>query len=244
MNKNFQNICFITGVTSKLGTYLVEHFVNLNYYIIGTYNLNDSQAQEILNKYQNILLIKTDQNNVKEFTNNCLDAFKIHGFPKIIINNAAVFINDNFNNFTLENFDYTLNVNLKSCIYLISKVKDFQENFIVINLLDYFDNKLPTRNFFSYGISKSLLFSLTKSLAVTLAPNVRINGVALGPVIRHENQDLSKFNDFAIDNLLKVKLEVNEIIATIDLLVNNHSLTGEVIHLDGGRNLMKNNDYF
>ena len=95
----------------------------------------------------------------------------------------------------------------------------------------------PGTNHFPYTISKSGLLALTKSLAVSLAPSLTVNGIALGAIL--PPTDETSINK-AIDNLpIPRWAKMEEVEDTVlFLLTGPEYITGEVIHLDGGRHLI------
>ena len=96
-----------------------------------------------------------------------------------LINNASLFENDNLQNFTEKSFTKHLNINLKAPAILIQNFKKLMKNSQgnIINIIDQRVEKLNPY-FFSYTLSKSTLVTLTKTAAMKLAPNIRVNGIS------------------------------------------------------------------
>ena len=103
-------------------------------------------------------------------------------------------------------------------------------------MLDWRATK-PQSDHFPYTISKSGLAALTKSLAVSLAPNITVNGIALGAVLPPSDGGES---DQITSNLPNPRwAKIQEIEATLlFLLTGPEYITGEIIHVDGGRHLV------
>ena len=89
----------------------------------------------------------------------------------------------------------------------------------------------------SYTLSKSALYTLTKTMAMRLGPNIKVNGIAPGPTIRSKRQSTKHFNKQAESTLLKKPVGTDDICDTVEFLVNNNSITGQVIAVDSGQNL-------
>ena len=109
-----------------------------------------------------------------------------------LINNASLFENDNLKNFTSKSWNNHLDVNLKAPAYL---TKEFAKNIKgknnnIINIIDQRVFKL-TPYFTSYTLSKTGLYTLTKTSAMSLAPNIRVNGIAPGPTIKINGNQIS-----------------------------------------------------
>ena len=106
----------------------------------------------------------------------------------------------------------------------------------IINMLDWRAFR-PGADHFPYTISKAGLAALTRSLALALAPDVAVNGIALGAILPPgDNTDL----DGIIENVPAGRwAELDELTRTVLFLLDGPSyITGEVIHLDGGRHLV------
>ncbi|MFN3491969.1 MAG: SDR family oxidoreductase, partial [Anaerolineales bacterium] len=107
----------------------------------------------------------------------------------------------------------------------------------IINILDWRALR-PGADHFPYTITKSALASMTKSLAVALAPNITVNGLAMGAIL--PPADKPSPSEKIIESVpAKRWAEANEVEgALIFLLTCPTYITGEIIHLDGGRHLI------
>lgn len=106
----------------------------------------------------------------------------------------------------------------------------------IINILDYAIYKAP-RNFCSYSLSKFALSKATKIAARALAPNVRVNGLALGQILVNPKQNLALHNKSILSSPLQVKPKLEEINRAINFLLEAKSTTGQIIKIDGGISL-------
>ena len=155
-----------------------------------------------------------------------------------MINNASLFENDSLKNFSSKSWSQHLNVNLKAPAYL---TKEFSKhikgkNNNIINIIDQRIFKL-TPFFFSYTLSKTGLYTLTKTSAMALAPNIRVNGIAPGPTIKNKRQTETHFKKQYLATLLKQQVDVKDICSTVDFFIKNSSITGQVIAIDSGQSL-------
>ena len=92
----------------------------------------------------------------------------------------------------------------------------------------------------SYTISKAGLQTLTKTLAMRLGPNIKVNGIAPGPVIKSKRQTDRHFKNQVKSTLLRKSVKLEDICQTIEFLINNNSVTGQIIAVDSGQNLSWN----
>ena len=106
----------------------------------------------------------------------------------------------------------------------------------VINLVDWRALR-PGKDHFPYTISKAGLVALTKSSALNLAPRIIVNAISLGAILPPENEPENP----AILKQVPMKrwADMNELLLTIKFFLDGPEyITGEVIHLDGGRHLV------
>jgi NAD(P)-dependent dehydrogenase (short-subunit alcohol dehydrogenase family) len=149
-----------------------------------------------------------------------------------------MFENDKLENFSSESWNKHLNINLKAPAILTREfaknVKGKNNN--VINIIDQRVFKL-TPFFFSYTLSKTGLYTLTKTSAMRLAPKIRVNGIAPGPTIKNKRQSEIHFKKQFLATPLKQQVNVNEISNAVEFFIKTSSITGQVISIDSGQSL-------
>lgn len=156
-----------------------------------------------------------------------------------LINNASIFKSINLLDSTDSDWEDHLRVNLTAPFIL---TREFARNYSgsetgrIINLLDWRALR-PGRDHFPYTISKAGLAALTKSSALNLAPGIIVNGIALGAILPPEGE--SETQDILKSVPAKRWAEMREFEETILFLLEGPEyITGEIIHLDGGRHLV------
>ncbi|MCC7117428.1 MAG: SDR family oxidoreductase [Anaerolineales bacterium] len=153
-----------------------------------------------------------------------------------LVNNAAIFENLSLQDTTLEGWQNHLAINLTAPFLLSQAFAKHATHGRIVNLLDWRALR-PGADHFPYTISKAALASLTKSLAVALAPAIQVNGLALGAILPPANESASeKIIESVPAQRWAEAGEVED--ALIFLLSGPAYLTGEIIHLDGGRHLI------
>ena len=155
-----------------------------------------------------------------------------------LINNASVFENDDLIDFSDKSFLKHINVNLKAPAILI---KNFAKvcrgnSGNIVNIIDQRVEKL-TPFFFSYTLSKSGLAILTKTSAMKLAPNIRVNAVSPGPTIKNKRQSEKHFKKQWKSTILEKKVDTKNVSSAVKFLINNNNITGEIINVDSGQRL-------
>jgi pteridine reductase len=106
----------------------------------------------------------------------------------------------------------------------------------IINLNDWRKAR-PTR--FAYGVTKSALSGLTRTLALSMAPNVQVNEIALGAILPPADIPIDRPRDKITINLGPADRmgSLNEVADAMMMLIKNDFITGETINVDGGRHI-------
>ena len=185
-----------------------------------------------------VFLIKADLSNINQTKKIVPFAYKKMKGLDCLINNASLFENDKLENFTTDSWGRHLRTNLRAPALLS---KEFAKNIKgknnnIINIIDQRVFKL-TPYFFSYTISKTGLYTLTKTSAMSLAPNTRVNGIAPGPTIKNKRQSEKHFKKQYMATPLKRQVDVEQICSAVDFFIKNRSITGQVLAIDSGQNL-------
>jgi NAD(P)-dependent dehydrogenase (short-subunit alcohol dehydrogenase family) len=160
----------------------------------------------------------------------------------LLVNNASVFEPDGIGHLDRARFDLHYAVNLRAPVFLAeafaaqaASLPDGTDASIV-NLLDQRIYK-STPNYLSYGLAKNALHAATTTLAQALAPRVRVNAVAPGPVLPNTRQDADAFAKLSRAMPLGRGPTPEEIADAVLFLASARSVTGETIAVDGGQRL-------
>lgn len=157
-----------------------------------------------------------------------------------LVNSAAIFESLSLQDTTLANWERHMAINL-TAPFLLSQAfaKQMPEGDAgrIVNILDWRALR-PGADHFPYTISKAALAAMTKSLAVALAPNITVNGLALGAILAPADGESA--GDAIIQNVPAQRWSESKEVedALIFLLAGPAYITGEIIHVDGGRHLI------
>ena len=232
----------ITGGATRIGAAIAKSLVSFNTKIVIHFNRSKSSALKLKKELENLgaetYLLKADLDSFKQTNNLIKNAYsKMRGLD-CLINNASVFENDNLENFSEKSFTKHININLKAPAILTQNfhklVRDKEG--CIINIIDQRVEKL-TPFFFSYTLSKSSLAVLTKTSAMKLAPNIRVNGISPGPTLKNKRQSERHFKKQWKSIILRKKVDLENICNGVKFLIKSKSITGEIINIDGGQRL-------
>ena len=240
-------IVLITGASKGIGRSTAIEFAKNGYNIILNYNNSIDEAKELKilleEKYKiECLDIKADITIEEEIDNMINKAIEKFNHIDVLVNNAAIAIDTTFEDKTKENFQKILDTNLIGTFLVSKKVAKYmkeKEKGCIINISS--TNGIDT--YYPYGLdydaSKAGVISLTKNLAVELAPKIRVNTIAPGWVNTEMSKDLSE--EFRKEECNKILLnrfaEDYEIAKVIYFLSTEDAsyINGSIIRVDGGQ---------
>ena len=242
MNKNI----LVTGGTRGIGEAISREFAKKGYNLIINYVNSNEKVQNLkqeLEKEYNIkvLQIQADISNEIAIKNMVDTAIKEFGKIDVLVNNAGIVIDREFEDRTVEDWKKTLDINLIAPFVLtklVGKEMMKQKSGAIINIssTNGINTYYPTS--VDYDASKSGLISLTYDSAVQFAPYVRVNCVAPGWVNTEMNKELPE--DFVKEEteriLVKRFAEPKEIAKVVTFLASEDAsfVNSTVIKVDGG----------
>jgi NAD(P)-dependent dehydrogenase (short-subunit alcohol dehydrogenase family) len=157
----------------------------------------------------------------------------------VLVNNASVFDNDTIGTVTRASWDRHLDTNLRAPFVLMQRFAEqlpSGRSGVVVNLLDQRVWSL-TPYFVSYTVSKAGLWALTQSMALALAPRIRVAGIGPGPTLPSPRQTQEQFERQCRLMPLQRGTSPEEIAAAVRFILASPALTGQMIALDGGQHL-------
>jgi NAD(P)-dependent dehydrogenase (short-subunit alcohol dehydrogenase family) len=157
----------------------------------------------------------------------------------LLVNNASIFENDSWDTVTRESWDRHLQVNLRAPFVLIQEFARRRPQGVPANVVNLIDERVwnPTPFFVSYTVSKMGLWGLTQTLALALAPEVRVNAIGPGPTLQSAHQTPEQFRRQWAMMPLRRPIAVEEICRALHFILDAPSMTGQMIALDGGQHL-------
>jgi NAD(P)-dependent dehydrogenase (short-subunit alcohol dehydrogenase family) len=232
----------ITGSARRIGRRLALDTARSGKNVIIHHGHSDADAEslrrEIIALEQDAQIIKCDFSDPEE-TSRIFSFASEFGEIVGLVNNASIFEPIGWEQTDLESWNRHLDINLTSPFLLsqaFARSLDQSMKGRIVNILDWKALR-PADDHLPYTISKAALTALTKSLAVALAPRITVNGIALGAILPPSDGGTT---DSLIGEVpAKRWAELEEVSQTLLFLLNGPEyITGEVIHLDGGRHLI------
>jgi len=156
----------------------------------------------------------------------------------VLVNSAAVMMRGNAGTLPVEEWDAVLDLNLRAPFLCAQQASmRMKRGGLIVNVSDIGAEKAWS-GFPSYTVSKAALESLTKVLARSFAPSVRVNAIAPGLVLPSENARDEEWDRLVARLPLKRPATTEEVASALEFLLKNEYVTGQTIVVDGGYSLL------
>lgn len=243
MNFDGKNV-LITGAAVRLGRAIALELAGAGANILIHYRKSSREAKSLQKEIEALrccaFLCPFDFGNAS--------LSKIRAFVKslpapvdVLVNNAAIYYPTPLAKMDEPDWDNFLTTNLKSPVLLarelgLQMVK--RKEGVIINMADIAGEK-PFLNYLPYSISKAGMIAATRGLAKELAPFVRVNAVAPGPILEPPQgfASAAQKKKIAEATLLKRFGNSDNIASAVRFLIENNFVTGQVLAVDGGKSL-------
>lgn len=240
MNK----VVLVTGSSRGIGKATIIEFASNGYNVVINYIESRDEADKLKNYVESkfnikALVIKTDVSNEKEVKNMTDTIIKEFGRIDVLVNNAGIVYDRNFDEIKVDEFKRTLEVNVIGAFIVSREVSRYmKKGSTIVNVSSTNGTKTISPECLDYNVSKIGLQSLTRDLAFQFKPNIRVNAIAIGWADTDMNKDLPK--DYVEDETSKIYIErfaaPSEIALTIYFLASDESsyINSEIVNIDGG----------
>ena len=244
MKKNPPPLALITGAAHRLGRIFALTLAKQGYAILLHYNNSldaaESTATELCSLGAEVILA---QANLAD-ADSALDLFAaVDTSPHplhVLVNSAATMQPADARTLSPADWDATMNLNLRAPFTLAQQAYSRMSaagGGLIVNITDIAAEKAWT-GFPAYTVSKAALQSLTKVLARSFAPDVRVNAIAPGLVLPADDFPAEEWNRLINRLPLQRPANVEEIASALEFLLSNEYITGQTITVDGGYSLV------
>ncbi|MDZ7875011.1 MAG: SDR family oxidoreductase [Rhizobium sp.] len=244
MQNSIPKVALVTGSAKRLGRAIAEdlaaHGFAVALHANGSLDAAEAVARALRAQGKQAIALQADLGNVSETGSLIAQTQAEFGTVGLLVNNASVFEDDAAVDFDAEIFARHFDIHVRAPAMLSGafvKALPEDQSGLIINIIDQRVLALkPT--FFSYTLSKSTLWTATKTLAQALAPRVRVNAIGPGPTLISDRQTAADFQAQIASLPLKRGPSLDEFGRTIRFLFDTPSITGQMIALDGGQHLI------
>lgn len=240
-------VVLITGGARRVGAAIARELHQQGAHIVLHYHKSETDAlhlQAELNALRPNSVAIIGANLLETGTLPALIETALHHFGRLdaLVNNASSYYPTHLGQIDLAQWEDLMGSNLKAPLFLSQAAANAlrASQGCIVNITDMHIER-PKKHYIVYSAAKAGLVSLTKSLAQELAPEVRVNAVAPGPVLWPDDAQAfdDQYRQLVINQtLLKRSGEPADIAKAVKFLIYDAPfITGHVLAVDGGRNL-------
>jgi len=233
----------VTGAARRIGRAIALDLARHGWAVAVHCHHSEPEAREVVGLIEQgggrAALVQADLAREAETETLVPRAVEALGPLTCLVNNASTFELDLADTVTRASWDAHLETNLRAPFLLtqaFARQLPADQGGNVINLLDQRVWNL-TPYFVSYTVSKTGLWTLTRSLALALAPRIRVNAIGPGPALKSPRQTEADFARQCEMTPLKRGTTPEEICDAVRFILGSPALTGQMIVLDGGQHL-------
>lgn len=242
-------VILVTGGAKRIGSAIVQAFHNVGYYVIIHYQHSHAEAVALAKlcnhtRPHSAKILQANLANMPELENLAKNAIACFGRIDVVVHNASRFYPTPFGEITPEDWDNLIFSNSKAPLFLTQfLLPTLQQNHgCVLSILDIHANGKPFQGYTVYNMAKSAHQMMVQSLALELAPQIRVNGIAPGVNILPEPNseqaiDIQTLHDISQSIPLQRYGTPDDIAQTAVFLATAPYITGQIVAVDGGRSL-------
>jgi NAD(P)-dependent dehydrogenase (short-subunit alcohol dehydrogenase family) len=243
LSQSLNETALVTGAARRIGREIALSLARRGYDVAIHYRSSLDEALKVVAEVERLgvraCAVRADLADRADLESLIPTVEKHLSAPTCLVNSASEFCDDTITTLTFESWSRHLDTNLKAPVFLARALAERLPSGRPGNVINIIDQRVlkPTPDFFSYTISKSGLWSATRTLAQALAPRIRVNAIGPGPILQSVHQTDADFAAECASTLLKRGSSPQEIAAAICFLLDSPAITGQLIALDGGQHL-------
>ncbi len=231
----------VTGGARRLGRAIVEALSKADARVVVHYNSSSQEANDLVESLReqgrDAWSIAADLTETGQADRLLPRVSELCGRPvDVLVNNASIFPADSVLDVTAGSLSENMNLHAYAPLALARAMANQRRRGHILNMLDSrvvdYDRKHA-----SYHLSKRALFTLTRMLAIELAPEIAVNAVAPGLILPPPGQDETYLRRLAHTNPLNRHGEAGDVVDAAMFLLGSSFITGQVVFVDGGRHL-------
>jgi pteridine reductase len=231
-------LALVTGAAHRLGKAFAMTLARQGFDILLHYH--QSRDEALLTKAEleaagsRVTLVQADLTDPEQISSLTAQIDSL----RVLVNSAAFMPAGNVDQLSIENWDTSLDLNLRAPFLLARQASQKMEpGGLIVNITDVGAHKAWSR-YPSYTVSKAALESLTRILARGLAPKIRVNAIAPGLVLQSDIVPADEWERLIKRVPLKRAARPEEIASALEFLLTNEYITGQTIVVDGGYSLV------
>jgi NAD(P)-dependent dehydrogenase (short-subunit alcohol dehydrogenase family) len=243
---NLKQTALITGASKRIGKAISLHLAsqgwNLAIHFHKSMRAAESLQDQLKKDYpeQEFVLFQSDLQNPFAVGELIPQVIQAMGQVNLLINNASIFEKADISETHFDLLDRQMMINYRAPFLL---TRDFArlagDGGAIINMVDTRITNNESDHA-AYSLSKKALWELTKMAALEFAPGIRVNAIAPGVTLPPADKSEGYLHKLAEGIPMKQPTGLEPILHSLDYIIKNELLTGQLLFADGGENLGKN----
>lgn len=239
-----RRVTLVTGGARRVGAAIVRAFAAEGDAILLHHGSSPADAEKLASE------IRAHGGEVHVFAADLMQAdaparvvdetMRVFGKLDVVVSSASVMLNQPFDTVTPDDWDMVSAVNLRAPFFLSqAAARVMKPGSSIIHMCDHLANEARFPHLIAHQATKAGVANLVATLAGTLAPNIRVNGVAPGLVLKPDDLSDDRLKSFLSDVPLGKSGTPEDVAHAILYLVSATYVTGTVLQVDGGRHLWR-----
>ena len=244
-------VALITGSAKRIGRFTAIELAKRGARVAIHYRNSEEEAKETLRLIQSeggtAALFQADLSDLSSIEELFQKLDQHFGMLDILVNSASTFHTSSAVETSGELWEEQMNSNARAPFFVAQAAarmmmrqarEGHQGNQAkIINIVDV-AGEVIWPGYFAYSVSKAALIAVNRGLAKAFAPAIQVNGIAPGPVLFPDHYTEEQKHSAVERTLLKRAGQPSDIVNAVVFLIENDYITGEIIHVDGGRHIM------
>jgi NAD(P)-dependent dehydrogenase (short-subunit alcohol dehydrogenase family) len=240
---NQDRVALVTGAADRLGAAMARALAAEGWAVVIHHRGGREDAVAMVGEITaaggQAALVKADLAIRRQRSAIVAKAAALFGPLTLLVNNASSFEPDSVADLDEALWDRHLAIHLEAPAFL---ARDFAAQLparVQGNIVNVIDERVLhlTPNYFSYTLSKAALWTMTQTMAQSLAPRVRVNAIGPGPTLKEKGQSQASFDRSQANAPLGYAADAGDVCAALLYLLAARSVTGVMIPVDGGKHL-------
>ncbi|MBB4051846.1 NAD(P)-dependent dehydrogenase (short-subunit alcohol dehydrogenase family) [Devosia subaequoris] len=238
-----QAVALVTGAGDRIGAAIATTLADSGHTVIIHFRSDRAGASAVRDRIVEAggraEIIQADLANRDERAALVEKAAGLFGPLTLLVNNASAFEPDSARDVEETLWDTHFAVHAEAPVFLARDFAAQLPDGIEGNIINLVDERVlqPSPAFFSYFLSKSVLWTATQTLAQSLAPAIRVNAIGPGPVLPNAHQTKADFEQSVASLPLERNAGPEAIAQGVLAILSMRSFTGQMLALDGGQHL-------
>lgn len=229
----------VTGGARRVGAAVSRRLAAEGYAVVVHYSSSRKEAAALVRglnrRRKGAFALQADLARVDEVRRLAAELVARGAVPELIVHNASIFYPTKLARATEADFDRFFAVHVKAPFFLVQALKSHLRRAKIVLVADW-AGEFPYKDYLPYCVSKGALLTLTRALAIELAPSVQVNAILPGPVLLPEGIPALPVKK---QTLLKRVGRPEDVAEAVAYLARADYSTGAFIHVDAGRHLWR-----